>query len=64
MDDQVNYKSMIHSSFFWQLANKHLPSDDVQETARPIGSTEYILWMIGITAGLFLLRAAYCYVFQ
>jgi len=65
MDDQVNCKSSEkHSSFFFQLANKHLPSDDAQEKERHIGSAEYILWMVGITAGFFLLRAAYCYLFQ
>jgi hypothetical protein len=64
MDGQINNKtSEKHSLFFFQLTNKHLPSDKGQQDERPIGSAEYILWMAGITAGFFLIHAAY-YLFQ
>ena len=48
--DQENNKSEEHSSFFLQLVNKHLPSDDAHKEERSIGTKEFILWMVGVIA--------------
>lgn len=64
IDDQVNNKSEEYSSFFLQLVNKHLPSDDAYEEERSMGTKEFILWLVGITSGLFFLRAIFSLLFQ
>jgi hypothetical protein len=64
IDDQIHNKSEEHSSFFFQLVNKHLPSDDAHEDERSLGTKEYILWMVGIMAGLFILRAVFSLLFM
>jgi hypothetical protein len=62
--DQENNKSEEHSSFFLQLVNKHLPSDDAHKEERSIGTKEFILWMVGVIAGLFILRIVFSLLFQ
>jgi hypothetical protein len=64
MDDQVNDKSEEHSSFFLQLVTKHLPNDDVHKEERSMDTKEFIFWMVGITAGLFILRTVFSFLFQ
>ena len=57
MNDEVHNKSEEHSLFFFQLVNKHLPSDDGHEDERSLGIKEYIHWMVGIIAGFIILRS-------
>jgi len=63
IDDHVNNKSEEHSSFFFQLVNKHLPSDDAHEDEQFLSTKEYILWMAGIMAGFFVLRVIFSFLF-
>ena len=63
MDDQVYNTSEKRSSFFFQLVNKHLPSDGAHEDERSLSTKEYILWMVGIMAGLFVLRVIFSLLF-
>lgn len=63
MDDQLHNTLEDHSSFFFQLVNKHLPSDDTHEEKRPLSTTKYILWMVGIMTGFFILRAVFSLLF-
>jgi hypothetical protein len=64
MDDQGYNKSKEHSSFFFQLVNKHLPSDNNHEEEQSLGTKECILWMIGITTGFLILQAALSLLFM
>jgi len=63
MDDQVYNKSKKRFSFFFQLVNKHLPSDDAHEDEQFLSTKEYILWMAGIMAGFFVLRVIFSFLF-
>jgi hypothetical protein len=63
MDDQLRNTSEDHSSFFFQLVNEHLPSDDTYEEERSLSTKEYILWMIEIMAGFFILRIVFSLLF-
>jgi len=64
MAENVNNNSEENSSFFFQLVNKHLPSDDSQKEEQSINTKEFILWIVGITAGLFILRIVFSLFFQ
>jgi hypothetical protein len=63
MDNQLHNISEDHSSFFFQLVNEHLPSDEAQEDKQSLSTKEYILWMIGIMAGFFILRIVFSLIF-
>jgi hypothetical protein len=63
MDDQLHTTSEDHSSFFFQLVNKYLPSDDTQEEKRSLSTKKYILWMAGIMTGFFILRTVFSLLF-
>jgi hypothetical protein len=63
MSDQVHNTSEDHSTFFFELVNKHLPSDDTHKEEQSLSTKEYILWMVGIMAGFFILRVVFSFLF-
>ncbi|RPI02292.1 MAG: hypothetical protein EHM64_14225 [Ignavibacteriae bacterium] len=47
------------SSQIFKMLENNLPKQNSEENTEPINGSEFILWMIGITAALTLLRYAF-----
>jgi hypothetical protein len=47
----------------FRIVEKSLPEQDKDENTQPLNGREFILWMIGITVALFLLRYAFLLLF-